>query len=207
VLHDQELTALVSSRICHDLISPIGAISNGVELLALGTKNTSPELDLIGESVSSATDKLRCFRIAFGAAEIGARLPTSEIVTATEAMFSGRASVSFTGDMPADVPRAVGKALLLTLLCQERCLPLGGRSEVSLAGDGFKVVTAAPRLKDLGQLWLLVDRDARPQKVIPAEVQFPLLGQLLHTYGQTLSREFGEERIELALSGLSTPAA
>ena len=66
-----EIAALIASRICHDLISPIGAIGNGMELMALssGQEQSSPELDLISQSVvmqthefvsfGSPTDRLR----------------------------------------------------------------------------------------------------------------------------------------------------
>ena len=63
-----ELATLVGSRICHDLISPIGAISNGLELLDLAGSFKGPEHDLIAESVASANARIRFFRIAYGAA-------------------------------------------------------------------------------------------------------------------------------------------
>ena len=61
------LAALISSRICHDLISPIGAINNGLELLELGGEEVvSPEMELIRESVDAAMARIKLFRIAFG---------------------------------------------------------------------------------------------------------------------------------------------
>ena len=62
------LSALIGSRICHDLISPIGAINNGLELLDMSGRTSGPELDLIQESVGNASARIRFFRIAFGAA-------------------------------------------------------------------------------------------------------------------------------------------
>ena len=50
----RHIAALLGSRICHDLISPIGAISNGVELMQMSGADSSPELALISESVESA---------------------------------------------------------------------------------------------------------------------------------------------------------
>lgn len=51
-LNNLDLAALVSSRICHDLISPIGAINNGLELLNMsGLAHDGPEIQLIGDSV------------------------------------------------------------------------------------------------------------------------------------------------------------
>ena len=54
-----DLAALVGSRICHDLISPIGAIGNGVELLSLTDGDTGAEMDLINESVQNANARIR----------------------------------------------------------------------------------------------------------------------------------------------------
>jgi len=65
-LDDVDLSALISTRICHDLINPIGAINNGLELLdAVGTA-PGPELSLVNDSASAASAKLNVFRLAFG---------------------------------------------------------------------------------------------------------------------------------------------
>ena len=62
-----DLNALLGSRICHDLISPIGAIGNGVELLIMDGATKGPEIALIAESVANASARIRFFRIGFGA--------------------------------------------------------------------------------------------------------------------------------------------
>ena len=68
--HDPtELAALIGSRICHDLVSPIGAIGNGVELLAMAGA-AGPEVRLIAESVAAANARIRFFRIARNRADI-----------------------------------------------------------------------------------------------------------------------------------------
>ena len=61
-----ELNDLIGSRICHDLISPLGAIGNGVELLTMSGMTEVPEMTLISESVENANARIRFFRIAFG---------------------------------------------------------------------------------------------------------------------------------------------
>ena len=53
------LSALIGSRICHDLISPIGAINNGLELLGMTTRQAGPEMALISESVENAAARIR----------------------------------------------------------------------------------------------------------------------------------------------------
>lgn len=76
-----DLAALLCSRMCHDLLSPVGAINNGLELLA---EETEPEmrqncLDLIGQSARTSTNKLQFFRLAYGAAEgAGEKVPSEE---------------------------------------------------------------------------------------------------------------------------------
>ena len=67
-----ELSQLLGSRLCHDLVSPLGAIGNGVELLEMSPDfpgiAACPELQLIAESVSSARARIQIFRVAFGQA-------------------------------------------------------------------------------------------------------------------------------------------
>lgn len=59
---DLNLAALIGSRICHDLISPIGAINNGLELLGMsGNRMEGPEIDLIGQSVQNASARASAF--------------------------------------------------------------------------------------------------------------------------------------------------
>ncbi|WP_260002496.1 hypothetical protein [Sulfitobacter pontiacus] len=66
---DTDLAALIGSRICHDLISPVGAINNGLELFLMSGMNMSPEVALIDESVRNASARLRFFRVAFGSGD------------------------------------------------------------------------------------------------------------------------------------------
>ena len=79
-----DLAALIGSRICHDLISPIGAISNGVELMEMTQTDMGPEFELISESVANANARVRLFRIAFGAADPGIEIASAEIVSGRE---------------------------------------------------------------------------------------------------------------------------
>ncbi len=76
-----DLAALLCSRLCHDLLSPVGAISNGLELLA---DERDPEMrarcmDLLEQSATASANKLKFFRLAFGAAGgFGDLVPTDE---------------------------------------------------------------------------------------------------------------------------------
>src|SRR4028119_1136396 len=76
-----DLASLLCSRLCHDLMSPVGALNNGIELMA---DEHDPEmrekcLELLGESARASANKLKFFRLAFGAAGgFGASMDTRE---------------------------------------------------------------------------------------------------------------------------------
>ncbi|MGP3482550.1 hypothetical protein ACTVFS_22595, partial [Escherichia coli] len=102
-----DLAALVGARLCHDLISPIGAIGNGLELLQLAGQGTSPELALVSDSLATALAKLRFFRIAFGPADPQARISPDEAAQIYGAMFQGRFTVAW--GVPGDLPRPMAR--------------------------------------------------------------------------------------------------
>lgn len=76
-----DLAALLCSRLCHDMLSPVGALSNGLELLA---DEKDPEMrkrcfDLLEQSAKISTDRLKFFRLAYGAAGgFGDEVPADE---------------------------------------------------------------------------------------------------------------------------------
>ena len=84
-----DLAALLCSRLCHDLLSPVGAFSNGLELLA---SETDPDMrqnciELLEQSATISTNKLKFFRLAFGAAGgFGDRVPVEEPKELIEAL-------------------------------------------------------------------------------------------------------------------------
>ena len=86
-----DLAALLCSRLCHDMLSPVGALSNGLELLADETDADMRErcIELLEQSAKTSTDKLKFFRLAFGAAGgFGEAVPVEEaqeVVTALAA--------------------------------------------------------------------------------------------------------------------------
>ena len=87
-----EFASLLCSRLCHDLLSPVGALNNGIELLA---DEQDPEmrarcLALLSESARASANKLKFFRLAFGAAGgFGDDVDTREARAAIEGLFGG----------------------------------------------------------------------------------------------------------------------
>ncbi len=133
-----DLNALIGSRICHDLISPLGAIGNGVELLTMSGAVAVPEVALIAESVDNANARIRFFRVAFGAARTGVDMGRPEIVSILDAVFEGgRLSVDW--QVEGDCRRMDVKLTFLLVQCLEAALPWGGAVTVSEDGGVWRM--------------------------------------------------------------------
>jgi histidine phosphotransferase ChpT len=145
-----DFASLLCSRLCHDLLSPVGAMNNGIELLA---DEHDPEMrrrcmDLLAESAKSAADKLKFFRLAFGAAGgFGAEVDPNEakLVIAPMVTASGRTVLEWA--VPADaMPKRAVKILLNLVLLANEALARGGTLFVGAearAGEHEIVVRAS----------------------------------------------------------------
>jgi histidine phosphotransferase ChpT len=170
-----DLAALIGSRICHDLISPLGAIGNGVELMMLSGSAVGPELTLISESVTNANARIRFFRVAYGAASEDQQIGQTEILGILADMTrGGRLIIDWrpTGDCP----RREVKLAFLMLQCLEAALPYGGRVTVARADDGWHVAAEAQKLNVDPDLWSRIsDGTGGPDPLTAAQVQFGLV--------------------------------
>jgi histidine phosphotransferase ChpT len=137
-LGDLELAALVSSRICHDVINPVAAIANGLEMLDEEPDQAMREaaMDLIRKSAAQASAKLQFARLAFGAAgSAGAEidLRDAEKVARDFVGGSGKHRVDWQG--PAvTLPKNQVKLLLNLVALGAVALPRGGMVNVEIAG-------------------------------------------------------------------------
>ncbi|MBP7242035.1 histidine phosphotransferase family protein [Amaricoccus sp.] len=193
-----DLSALVSARLCHDLISPMGAIGNGLELMQLSQPASSAELDLVAGSLGSALAKLRFYRLAFGPLDVHGRLSMDEIRSVCDAMFSGRFTVAWSG--PVDLPRATVKLAFLALLCLEKSLPMGGAGRVSAEGDNVALAVEARRTAPPAELWDLVAGGAQPETLRPDGIQFALLRQALDDAGRSIEIAFADTGASLTMT-------
>lgn len=189
-----DLVALVGSRIAHDLISPLGAIGNGVELLTL-TGIDTPELALIADSVASANTRIRLFRLAFGAAPPDARVTASEIAALTAPAPGGRIVIDW--QIPGDVARGPAKLAFLAMMCCETAMPRGGRLTVSADAGRWLVTAEAARLSLDPALWASLDAPACPAHITPAQVHFALIGPEARAQGLTLSADTTDSTITI----------
>jgi histidine phosphotransferase ChpT len=191
---DTDLTALTGSRICHDLVNPLGAIGNGVELLALEGR-TGPELTLVAESVASATARLRFFRVAFGAGGTAQRLGRREIEAILEGYARGT-RLTLDWGIDGDPPRGRVKAALLAVLCLESALPYGGTIAVR-DGPRWQAEATGRRLRLEQALWDGLSGAAPMPALGPSTVQFGLLAAC--DPARRPAVEIGETRIALRI--------
>ena len=129
-----DFASLLCSRLCHDLLSPVGALNNGLELLA---DEHDPEmrqrcLELLGESAKASANKLKFFRLAFGAAGgFGETVDTREARAAIEGLFGENHRVQL-GWLVEDatLPKPAIKVLLNLALIAGDALIRGGQLDI-----------------------------------------------------------------------------
>lgn len=191
-----DLAALIASRICHDLISPIGAIGNGVELLTMEPGGQRPEIALISESVANANARIRFFRISFGAASRDQRIARSEVLSVlTDLTRGGRVSYAWTS--ASDLSRREVRLVFLILQCLESALPYGGKVSATSGETGWQVLAEAPRLKVDAGLWEVLTEPRAPAAIGANQVHFALVPDELARQGRRLITEIGETTIRL----------
>lgn len=193
-LQSPDIAALIGSRICHDLISPIGAISNGVELLEMAGGAAGPEIELISESVVNANARIRFFRVAFGAASSGQMIGASE-VRSILADYSAGGRLRLDWQAGGDQVRAEAKIAFLLILCLETAMPWGGKITVGNTGGIWSVFGGSDRIKVDNALWGTLLTPNPNRDISAAEVQFLLLPTLLRDADRSLSLDIGETAI------------
>ena len=129
-----EMASLLCSRLCHDLLSPVGALSNGLELLA---DEKDPEMrkrcfELLEQSAKISADKLKFFRLAFGAAGgFGELVPVDEPRSLVDALIgnNGRITANWALGAPA-LPKTAVKVLLNLSMIAIEALVRGGTLDI-----------------------------------------------------------------------------
>jgi len=135
-----DLASLLCSRLCHDLMSPVGALNNGIELLADETDPDMREkcLELLGDSARASANKLKFFRLAFGAGGgFGAMIETGEAQTALAGLYGPEKRIELSW-MVAEpkLPKDAVKLLLNLAMLAGDALVRGGQLTVGAEQSG-----------------------------------------------------------------------
>ena len=151
---------LITSKVLHDLISPIGAINNGVEIFQeMGDDAGEEVIDLIASSAAIASAKLKAYRIAYGAGGADANLKPADAHQAFADILEHEKRVTQDWDPGAPLfdgeesPTGLTKILVAFLLLALECLPRGGVVSVKKSDDQENTIVIqaegnAPLLKE-----------------------------------------------------------
>lgn len=134
-----ELSALLASRVCHDIISPVGALANGLEVLDedQGEEMEEFAMELIRKSAKSATAKLKFSRLAFGASgSAGASIDTGEAEEVVSLYMAGEKPNMTWSGIRSLVPKNRVKLLLNLVLISLGAIPRGGNVGIEIIGEG-----------------------------------------------------------------------
>jgi len=166
-----EFASLLCSRLCHDLLSPVGALNNGLELLA---DEHDPEMrarcmELLNDSARASANKLKFFRLAFGAAGgFGETVDSREAHSAIEGLFpeASRIAIGWMVEEPA-LPKPATKVLLNLALIAGDALVRGGQLDIGAERNGERVE--------------IVVRAEGQRLVLDQELRTALMGEIVDT--------------------------
>ena len=190
------------SKICHDLVSPVGAVNNGIEFLSeMGADGLKDGLGLIEHSAKQSSVRLQLFRMCYGAGGSDAKV-TAKTVYETFQNYIDGTKCTMEWDLMNHVPDTDPKAgfmktILNMMVFAMEAMPKGGRIEVSFAGDIMIVegVSEAVKLKE-GAIEgfngsLSVD------ELTPKSIHGFVTNAYADLFGLTLTSEVGEKTIRL----------
>lgn len=188
------LAKLIASRICHDLISPVGAIANGMELVALTGADITPEFELISDSVAGANARIKFYRIALGMSSADQKLGRSEIGAILRAFYNGT-RLTCAWEVQDDCRRTEVQAAFLALLCVASALPTGGQLTVERDGDAWNIFAQANLVRANEALWASLASGIAPKALEPADVQFAMLPECASTLERRVRFEIADNSL------------
>lgn len=197
-----DLAALLCSRVCHDIISPVGAINNGLELLDEGGADEDA-MKLIRASAISASARLQFARIAFGAAgSAGMQIDTGDAqAVATAFINNEKPELEWLGEREL-LPKNKVKLLLNLLLIANTTIPRGGKLTVKLEDlkttPKFTLTGQGPMVR-VPAKFLELHAGQKPEEPIDAHsVQFYYTMLLAREAAMTISLHASPDQIVIS---------
>ncbi|MBN9550730.1 MAG: histidine phosphotransferase [Alphaproteobacteria bacterium] len=175
-----DLAALLCSRVCHDIISPVGAINNGLELLDEGGADEDA-MKLIRQSAKNASARLQFARIAFGAAgSAGMMIDTGDAEAVATAFLKNEKPELVWNGSRALLPKNKVKLLLNLILVAHAAIPRGGKLVITLleTEPRFSLSASGPMLR-VPPKFLELHSGHKPEEPIDAHSVQPYYTLLL----------------------------
>lgn len=207
---DLRVSELLSSKICHDLISPVSAINNGVELIEdIGGSVVEEAMKLIANSAVQSSRRLRIFRIAYGRAGSEENLPLRDVRSVLEQYFDG-GKIKLIWDEDLSLPelaehRGALKTLINMMIMTEEVLAYGGSITLHrFEGDGGTGcrLEVSGRSAQLSQSFEEALTAKTPvDGLTPRTIQPYMVGQYATHFGLRIEHVMpNEERLDLMLT-------
>jgi histidine phosphotransferase ChpT len=201
MIENTKLTALVASRICHDMVEPMSAIIQGLEMIkSENGKAPDPDaLSLLDHGVGKAWAKLEFFRFAMAGATAEGDSELEEGRAVAVKLYSVLKPELVWSAPSVGMPRPAVRVIVNLLLIANECLPRGGTVEITaekLAEGGEVIITAkGPRAKMREATTLALSGDG--EELSGHTIQPTLTGLLAKQGGVELSARQSEEKVEL----------
>lgn len=200
MIENTKLTALVASRICHDMVEPMSAIIQGLEMIKSAEGKGDPDaLSLLDHGVGKAWAKLEFFRFAMAGATAEGDSELEEGRAVAQKLYSVLKPELIWNAPAVAMPRPAVRVIVNLLLIANECLPRGGTVEVTASGDGNggEVVIAAsgPRAK-LKEATAAALRGAEDD-LSGHTIQPTLTALLARQGGVEISTREAEDKVEL----------
>jgi histidine phosphotransferase ChpT len=207
---DLRLAEMLASRLCHDLVNPIGAVANGAELMAEFAETMQKDaLDLVASSADRAMKRIAFFRAAYGNAGHDEGQSVHDARVLAEGYLAGsKVALDWPArpeDASSGLPRSGLKLVLCLLVLGIEALPRGGtvavRTEppsggrLTASGQSVRLEPAAERMLEM----LAAGRAPDPAMLDPKSVSAAYAGRLAQSIGARFAIERGADRLGLTL--------
>lgn len=197
MIENTRLTALVASRICHDMVEPMSAIIQGLEMIKGADGKTDPDaLSLLDHGVGKAWAKLEFFRFAMAGAVAEGDSTIDEGKEVAIKLYSVlKAELKWS--VPAiAMPRPAVRVIVNLLLIANECLPRGGVVEVTGKAGEVIITATGPRAKLREATSIALKGDSGDEHLSGHTIQPTLTGLLARQGGVELSARESEEKVE-----------
>lgn len=207
---DSTILELMASRVCHDLISPVGAVSNGVEFLQedMDSADVGDAISLIAMSAESAAARLQVFRLAYGTGGRDATIKPADVHKIFGDLLACENKVTQDWDPHAvfaeyDRPEGFSKLLICGLMLAQEALPKGGVIRVTHdASSATTTITAGGNDANIRpQVDAALNLKLDPSVIDPRLVHPYIVGVLAAQYGHVIAitaQESGHVAFQIA---------
>ena len=203
-MNDLEFSAFLVSRVCHDLVSPLGAVVNGLEVLEdeRDAAMRADALKIVTSSATQALARLQFLRLAFGAAgSAGAELDLGEVSRLAAGLLNGGKVVLQWETPSVNWPKDWAKLVMNATIIAAECLPRGGTIRIETSTDpavfSFKIVAAGQGARIVADVERALRGEAADEPYDARGVQPYLTHRLAKKLNAGLTMTASEDRVEL----------